>query len=876
MKAQTGNATLRKTVLITVSSSALLTGILLLVLFIKNQIIPFGGNSFASMDAIIQYLDYFAYFKDVLGGQNSIDYSLTKGLGGSEFAVFSYYLASPFNLLVIFFAKEDLIVFFDLVVALKIVLASITCAIFLNYRFKCENVEMKRIAFIVLLSTSYAFSQYTIAQSSNIMWLDGVYMLPLILLGVYRAVNFRKPVVLIVFVTLSILFNWYTGAINCLFASVWFFVEYFINSEKRTVKHFFKTGFFFGFTMLAGVLLSCVLLLPTVGVLGLGPRASVSIKDVLDSHLYGYGLSFFDSYSIGATSLQSRVSIYCGCFPAILCFAIFFSKQISKRSKLVLGALLVFIVASFYWSSLYFVFSMFSPVYSYWCRFSYVGVATVVFIAAYYLHKVELKEDLKSIGIASGVFVCLLAFSHITTHAQIGKYVALTCAVAVAISAIFLALLRYGKKSKAIFSALLALIVVVSSSDVLASAIVLQKRYNLSETENSEYVEHSKKFQALISSIKEREDSNLFRISQSSFRLTAADTGLTANFNDSMAYNFHSIVSYTSSPVKTETAFLESMGYAMHGDCMNIVKDPVISSDSLLSARYVIANRSYPQLTEFENEFDGIRLYENPYAFPLAFTYNKNSSLSKEGKDAKAFDVENEIFSEISGEDFPVFKDLEVNTNSVVSGATSKTEVTVDVPLGNYAVYAYARIANQPLDTPVRLTFSDGVEYNYQCWLSPTMFYVPISSDSKATFNVSLEGLSTDIDFSSLRVCVLDLDALQKVSDIANSNEAQVNQISGSQFSISTENDEATDVLFTIPYDENWKITVNGEEAAQEQYGEGLMSISVPAGSAEVSMQYELPSFKKGIFCSFAGGVLAVVLIIMSRKKQMKRVCKHG
>ena len=876
MRKHLNSLNFRKSTVVTALVSALLTGILLLILFIKNQIIPFGANSFASMDAQIQYLDYFAYFKDVLAGQNSIDYSLTKVLGGSEFAVFSYYLASPFSLLVAFFAKEDLIVFFDLVVALKIILASITCSIFLNYRFKCENVGVKRIAFIALLSTSYAFSQYTIAQSSNIMWLDGVYMLPLILLGVHRAVNFRRPVVLIACVALSILFNWYTGAINCLFACVWFFVEYFLAGEKRAVKHFFKTGFFFGFTMLAGVLLSCVLLLPTIGVLGLGPRGSGSIRQLFNSRLYGFGLSFFDSYSIGATSLQDRVSIYCGCLPAILCFAAFFSKQITKRTKFVFGALLVFIVACFYWSSLYHIFSMFSPVYSYWCRFSYVGIATIVVIAAHYVLNVELSKEVKSFTYGCALFVFLLAFSHITTHTQLGKYVALTCAVAIFLGLILIGILRSGEKSKKVLTSLFVLVVVVSSSDLLANATILQKAYAPPATENSEHASHSVKYQQMVSGLKGSSDEDLFRISQADFRLTSETTGLTANFNDSMAYNFLSIVSYTSSPVKTETAFLESMGYAMHGGCMNIVKDPIISSDSLLSSEYVIANRSYPQLTDVVEEFDGTKVYKNPYSFPLAFTYSKDDSSTKEGKDATAFDVENEIFEEISGEGIEVFKDLEVKVESEVAGTSSTTTVSVDPPEGNYAIYAYARIANQPLNTPARLSFTDGVEYNYQTWLSPAMFYVPISDDSTATFKVSFEGLSSDIDFSSLRVCALDLDALRKVSDIANSNEAQVNQISGSQFSIETENDEATNVLFTIPYDNNWKVTVNGEEVSQEKYGEGLTSIPVPAGESQIQMRYEVPRFRLGIFCSVAGVALSFVLIMISKTKRTKKVCKHG
>ena len=861
------NLDCKKAAVITAGLSALLTSILLVILFLVNGLVPFGDRSFASWDAQIQYLDFFAYFKDVLAGQNSIDYSMTKGLGGSELAVFSYHLASPFNLLVVFFAKEDLVSFFDLIVALKIVTASVTCAIFLTFRFKREESDAEHIVLTALLAVSYALCQYTIAQSSNIMWLDGVYMLPLILLGVWRTVNFKNPAMLIICVALSILFNWYTGAINCLFACVWFFVEYFLAGDRRTVKHFFKTGFFFGFTMLAGVLLSCVLLLPTIGVLSLGPRGSLGLRELLDSHMLGYALSFFDSYSIGATSSKANVSIYAGCLPAIFCFAAFLSKQISKRTKIVLGALIAFIIAAFYWSSLYFVFSLFSSVHSYFCRFSYVGAAAIAFIAALYISKVELKKEAKTLAVSAIVFVCLLLFSHVTTHTQSGKYALLTCAVAIIVCALLIAILRFGSKSNSALSALLLLVVCVSCADVTASASSILHKYASPASENNGYVTHSIKMDKITSDIKSDHDGDSpFRVSQAAFRLTDEKTGLAANFNDSMAYNFSSIVSYTSSSFKSETSFLESVGFAFHGNCMNIEKDPIASVDSLLGAQYVIANRSYPHLTNALEEVDDTTVYKNPYAFPLAFTYSKDSTSVKVGKEAAAFDVQNEIFEEISGEGIAVFKDLDAKLESEVEGTTSTTTVSVDVPEGNFAIYAYARIANQPLDVPARLSFADGVEYDYQCWLSPAMFYVPISDDSTATFDVSFEGLSTDIDFSSLRVCALDLDALQKVSDIANSNAAEVTQTSGSQFTIHTVNDEATNVLFTIPYDKNWNVTVNGERVSQEQYGEGLTSIPVPAGEVEIQMRYRVPNLTKGICCSLAGLALSIGLIMISRR----------
>ena len=153
----------------------ILTGLLLIIIFKLQELAPFGVNSLASMDARIQYIDFFAYLKDLLEGKADLFYTFSKTLGGTYIAVFAYYLSSPFNLLVILFEKADLNTFFDLLVLLKLCTAAATCSIFLQYRFRNQSA-----LFTILLSISYALMQYNIAQSSNIMWLDGVYMLPLI------------------------------------------------------------------------------------------------------------------------------------------------------------------------------------------------------------------------------------------------------------------------------------------------------------------------------------------------------------------------------------------------------------------------------------------------------------------------------------------------------------------------------------------------------------------------------------------------------------------------------------------------------------------------------------------------------------------------
>lgn len=96
---------------------------------------PFGNTSLACEDGYYQYMDLFAFYKDLLAGKQSIKYSFSNGLGMPGIAMFSYYLASPWNLLLLFFDKDNLHNFFDLLVALKLSLASMTFYIFVRKRF---------------------------------------------------------------------------------------------------------------------------------------------------------------------------------------------------------------------------------------------------------------------------------------------------------------------------------------------------------------------------------------------------------------------------------------------------------------------------------------------------------------------------------------------------------------------------------------------------------------------------------------------------------------------------------------------------------------------------------------------------------------------
>lgn len=444
----------RKQLVIQMLTAGIITFCLLWLLFYIKKYVPFGVHSLASKDADFQYLDFLAYLKDVFDGKNNIDYSFSKSIGGACIGVFSYYLSSPFNLLLLLFDKSQLVLFVHVIITLKLACAAATFAFYLNRRFEEWNDgSVKKQALIIFLAVSYAVSQYGIAQACNIMWLDGFYMLPLIMLGVYRVVNGGRPVMLSVSVALAVLFNWYMGGINCVFSCFWFLFEFAYSrlysgdtkAEKTVIKDFAgKLGRFI-YSMLAGVLISGVLFLPTIGAMRYSVRGSLDFGSLLDMSFIGDVSSVIDGYSLGAQSQKGSVSLYCGCLALIGFIGIFIGKKHNVKQKILAFVTLVVMLLMFYWNPLCMAFSLFKEVGSYWYRYSHVGIFCILFFAAEFF----LSEDLNAVKwrviIASAIFSAAMLGVNYLHGVQDNKLVWLTAALIVGVAVLIALVSRLSK-----------------------------------------------------------------------------------------------------------------------------------------------------------------------------------------------------------------------------------------------------------------------------------------------------------------------------------------------------------------------------------------------------------------------------------------------
>ena len=90
-------------------------------------------------------------------------------------------------------------------------------------------------------------------------------------------------------------------------------------------------------------------------------------------------------------------------------------------------------------------------------------------------------------------------------------------------------------------------------------------------------------------------------------------------------------------------------------------------------------------------------------------------------------------------------------------------------------------------------------------------------------------------------------------------------------FTAKTDYQEEELVFFSVPYDEGFTATINGEPATIEKVDNGLMAVLVPAGEATIEFTYHTPGLALSAGISLAGvAVYAVYLLLLYRKRKRK------
>lgn len=322
---------------------------LFVALAAAGHVYPFGDNSFLTNDLKYQYIDFFAWFRRVLLGEANLRYSFSQGLGMNTWGLYSYYLASPFNLFCVLFPADKLTLFVFVISALKLGCIHISSAWYVQKRFGLSKPAT------FLLSASFTFCSWTISNLRNPLWIDCLILLPVCAYGCYELIRKQRMARLVIATALNVMFCWYTAYISILFLCIFVLVEFadYVAEQGFSWKLMLDRALRFAGAIVLGLLLSAWTFLPTIlamskggPVLALGPLLKTSLKSLIRGFLPGMWVNN-----------DSTPQFYCGVIMMLLAVSLLFNRAVSIKTRIATLVVTIILVAS----------SVLSPLEYIWC-----------------------------------------------------------------------------------------------------------------------------------------------------------------------------------------------------------------------------------------------------------------------------------------------------------------------------------------------------------------------------------------------------------------------------------------------------------------------------------------------------------------------------
>lgn len=314
---------------------------------VVRGVAPFGDSTLMAIDAWGQY---FPMLREMKRAFRSLDfsYSFTGALGFDMTAQSAYYTNSPLWYLLFLLPGELTPGQVDMMVFIRFALASLTFTYYLTSHSGEKNYK------IIFFGLGYAFSGYTFAFINQFMWMDAVVLFPLVLLGIERLYKGQGGYILYTLSLFTTIYsNFYIAYAVCIFAVLWFF--YLSFSEKKSFKEWFFAAVRFGICSLTAGILNLPVLIPLLSAIS---KTLASQKGFTgEFKLYHSILDLLIMLlPYGKSSLAfGQPNLYFGLFSALISVFAVFSKKISVKKKLGFVFLIAFMLLSFNFNLLDFI-----------------------------------------------------------------------------------------------------------------------------------------------------------------------------------------------------------------------------------------------------------------------------------------------------------------------------------------------------------------------------------------------------------------------------------------------------------------------------------------------------------------------------------------
>lgn len=232
--------------------------ICMVVHMVLKSCYPFGDNTILVGDANEQYWLFAERLLDKIKNGNSILFSWNGGLGYEFFSNFWYYLGSPFNIIALAIGVVDIELGLVIAMLIQVGLCGVTMLYYLCHTARNHSEWTgAKLLFCVMLSLAYAMCDYMLAYQYQYIWLIGLVMAPLVMLGVEYLVWKSDSRLYIVALIVAFVTNFYFSWFICILSFVWY-----VDCCRGSVRRIISDGVSYLKCSIIAAMVACFVFVP--------------------------------------------------------------------------------------------------------------------------------------------------------------------------------------------------------------------------------------------------------------------------------------------------------------------------------------------------------------------------------------------------------------------------------------------------------------------------------------------------------------------------------------------------------------------------------------------------------------------------------------
>lgn len=833
---------------------AAVISVVVLLAYAANGIFPFGEHSIARGDMVQQTIPNGMYYMwGVLHGKASPFFTWNSALGMdiSGAASLSSILC-PLNLLLYLCPRGALYYYANIFILLKMIGLAFAMYFYLR-KYKIPSIVP------ILGSVLYAFGAASLVHFQIMLVMDAAFFLPLLMIGLDRLMEKKKSRFFIIVLAWAMISNVYTGAILCIFLFFTSGLRIFLATEgkrsdqKETVLRLFVA-------VVAGCLLSAVITIPALN--GISNTSRTQTGGFLQTYQTAVKATWSETEWKDVQRLVVNMALPLAAILFLLVTGKGAAKEKWKRyraqilrvillavSVIVPGTELLWHGGSRACWPVRFIFVI---------TFSLVDFAVCLLADNYEKSKIQAVKKVRqkkgillaAAALMTTIIMTLVWKNRYASYCANPDYETLKDGfLCVALEIVFLiAYIVFFKVKKG-----KPVIVLLLCAELIGTSLIsfAPNKDNVT-VYDAQYLEAANS----LSNSLDTETEPFERIKNMDYKVDHIQYSIV--LGRQAISNYWHVLNPNLQPMYS------ALGYTINWTQL-LDTGGTVFSDSLFQIRDAFSERELPPLLYDKvkdvdgGKDDSLSLYKMKLQFPFAVQSNLESLEASYDK----FATQNDLFRAVSGEEQPLITDI--------SGQIQNGTATLTVGENTQVLYFYGtNTGENPVTiyvngTPVKIPAS----YYYENEQYPSDFcngLVCLGAFKNETVTVQF---ATNAAVTDLHLGTLDYSLLEQTADTLKNQGMQVTELkqknSGASFAV--EDAKAGSVFIPVPYDENWKCKVNGEDVSEKVTSiGGMMTIPVKEGTNEISLHYQAKGRVSGAVISFAAILLCFSVWLLQRK----------